>query len=187
MPSNGPGKDDATGDGGALPSIGPQNKQPVRGPVEVTLDRSGGRSLGMILDSAAQSEGGKMEGGMKISEITEGGQAEGFRELRAGQVITHVNGTDISGKTHSEALGLITSQDTATLTVVPPAKIKKADVRNLSMKCIGAWANPASADANEREYAAGAKKCAGILIVFAEVRPCVPCHPVSHNYRGPCR
>ena len=76
----------------------------------MTLDRANGKKLGVNLLKGA---GGK---GASVKSVDEGSQAEGFPQIVAGRVITHVNGREISDLAMKGIGGIILAQDSTEFT-----------------------------------------------------------------------
>ena len=77
---------------------------------EVSIDRSGGKSLGFkpMKDPAT----GK---GMAVKSMEAGGLFEATGVAQVGTVLTHVNGNDVQGMALKEIGAIIKSQDTVTI------------------------------------------------------------------------
>lgn len=87
--------------------------------VTVTLDKSNDKKLGFTIVPSATGKG------FAIKAVVAGGQAEATGMMSAGQVITHVNGTDMTGMTMKENLSIIRSSDHITLTMVSKEDAQK--------------------------------------------------------------
>ena len=78
----------------------------------VTLDRSGGQSIGIKVKKATADGTG-----IAVKSVEEGGQAEATGKLQAGTVFSHVNGTDVTGMKLKDIGALIKEKDQVVFTI----------------------------------------------------------------------
>jgi C-terminal processing protease CtpA/Prc len=93
------------------------------GVVEVTLTNNESTKLGIKLMKNKDHSEGK---GVAIKLVEPGGQAEGTA-CEAGQIITHVNGTDVRDMTSKEAAPIIKANETVVLTLAPAGSYTGSD------------------------------------------------------------
>jgi hypothetical protein len=74
----------------------------------VTLDRSGGKKLGVRLGNAASEDFG-----IPVLSVEASGQANG--KLVAGDVVTEINGNSVLGMTMGQAAAFVVSSDSVVL------------------------------------------------------------------------
>ena len=93
----------------------PSREQAIYLPT-VTLDTSGGKTMGIKL---MKNPAG---GGVAVKSIDAGGQAEDTGKFTVGDVITHVNGTDISVMSSMKEIGaILKASETVALVLVAGA------------------------------------------------------------------
>eukprot|EP00729_Bicosta_minor_P005213 gene5213-21015_t len=83
-------------------------------PRQVQIDTSGGKSVGLYLNDRPNGRG------LVVRGCIPGGQAEKTGQIFSNDVVTHVNGTDITGMTMAEVGPLIATTTTPTFTLVAP-------------------------------------------------------------------
>lgn len=76
---------------------------PVAQVTEITLNRSGGKSLGILLAVNPNTA----QGGQIVAKLTDGGLAHLDGGLLPGDVITHINDTDVQISTKAEVFAFL--------------------------------------------------------------------------------
>jgi hypothetical protein len=95
-------------------------------PLLVTLDRGGGKKMGIILGHAE-----KTGAPVPIAKVDPSGQAAGT--LVPGDGVTHVNGTSVLGMTKSEAASVIMGgPELVVLTLSAASKRKRAKLKAMA-------------------------------------------------------
>merc|ERR1719272_628226 len=84
------------------------------------MSTANGKSLGMQLKPLSATDGC----GLAIHAVDAGGQAEAAGSVYAGDVVTHVNGTDVMKMPLGKIAALIKSNPTCTLRLVTAAELK---------------------------------------------------------------
>jgi pyocin large subunit-like protein len=90
-------------------------------PLQVTLDTSDERPIGFTIVVVTSSASPKR---VVVKSVAVGGQAEATGKIKAGMTISHINGTDTSGRGMKDVGVLLTSSSQVTLTMAsahPPA------------------------------------------------------------------
>ena len=87
--------------------------QPKSRRKDIKLDRSGGKALGVKLMRNPASGAG-----VAVKSVDVGGQADG--KLQSGDVLSHINGTDVVKAGMAQVKDLITSGDSCTFSVMVP-------------------------------------------------------------------
>lgn len=112
------------GDAKAALAAEQERQAELAGVVQVTLDMSNGRALGLKMNKNPAT--GK---GATIKAVDAGGQAEASGKFKLGQIVTNINGTDVTEMTMKEIAPIIKSSDTVKFTLMTGTHLSLVGLR----------------------------------------------------------